>query len=884
MLDYRRIFRLRLGRRAELRAELDEELTTHIELRVDELVARGMGREEAMREARKRFGDFDEAKRELYSSVRRREVRLRWGRMLDSVGRDVRLAFRRMVKSPGFAVVSISILGLAISLTTVMFTLVDGVLLRPLPFPEPERLVSLESVGEGSEDSYAYVSMANWHDWRAGTTTLAATGISEQGRISVGIGGDAFRVTGTSVGGDFFQVFQPTLMAGRPLTMEDGQAINQVTVLASSFATRHFGSPDDALGRTLTISGRPYEVVGVVDEHTAHPERSDLWVAFHVAAGNGAARNNINFQAFGRLKEGVDVDRARSELDAVASGIRATDPEGAFHSHGVGVVPLQQALVSDVADTLWLLMLAVVAVLFVACANLAGLGLAGARRRTGEVSLRLALGCGRRQVIRQLLVEYLAIAAIGGALGLTLAWTVGDLILGPMALELPRGTAVRLDLRVALFTAGLTIGAGLLAGIAPAVRISRSADLTGGSRRHLRVGRSLPGGTLVAIEVALALAILIGGGLLLRSLQVVAARDLGYDPAGVVVVEVDLNGEEYRSGTLAVEYWRTLLDNLEQHPGVQSAAVANWIPTGDLGTGFVALPHDPEPDFGASYRVVSEGFFETLEIAVLRGRAFDPSDGPGTERVALVNRALADRAWPGSNPIGQRIASPSMEAWLYDGEAPWLSVIGVVDDIRHDGYESDNEPELYVLYRQVPRWTRGMNVVVRGLESERATLSTQVGEAIRASNPALAVETSRLDDRVANLLQERVLTQRILAGFGVTALLLMCLGVYGLVAHAVSQRTREIAVRAALGARSTGLLGLILGGAGRVIGVGTAIGLAVAYGLTGLLDSLLIDVPATDPATFLAAAALLVTVGMLAALIPSVRAARMDPSEALRGE
>ncbi|HSM03980.1 MAG TPA: ADOP family duplicated permease [Longimicrobiales bacterium] len=881
MFDHRRIFRLRRTRRDDLRDELDEEIRTHLELREEEYRARGMCPEEARAEAERRFGDLEAARRALYASARRREARLEVRRWLDALVRDVRLSLRKMARAPGYAAVSVAILALGISLTTVMFALVDQVLLRPLPFPEPDRLVSLQSVGEGGEP-YPQVSMANWFDWRETSTTLAATGIVREDRVTVGLGGDAFRATVAGVGGDFFQVFRPRMLTGRALSFDDGQEIRLVTVLSSTFAAARFGSAEQAMGRTVTISGRTYEVVGVVDRYEAFPERSDLWVAFFVNPGSGTLRNNVNFQAFGRLEPDADLERTRLGLDAVARGIRETDPEGAFHSHGVGVLPLREVVVADAADTLWLLMTAVLAVLVLACANLAGLGLARARSRASEVSLRRALGSGRGAIVRQLLIEHLGMAAVGGLLGLAVAWLVGGAVFDLLAAELPRAAELGLDLRVALFAGALTVGAGLLAGIGPALRTSK---LTGGARGAVRGGRGLPGGMLVATEVGLALAILIGGGLLLRSLRAVTDRDLGYDPAGVAVADVDLNGEEYRSGLLAAEYWRALLGDLNGRPGVESAAVANWIPTGNGGTAFLSFPENPEPDFGGGYRVVSDRYFETLGISLRAGRTFDARDDLGTERVVVVNRALAERAWPDEDPLGRSIAAPSMEDWLYeDGPAPWLTVIGVVDDIRHGGHEADVRPELYVLYRQVPRWTRGMNVVIRSADASRAEVPALLRNLIRSPDPSLAVEVGWLEERVADRLRERVWTQRILGGFGLAALALACLGIYGLVAHGAAQRTREIAVRAALGAPRTGLLRLMLMGAGKVIAIGTAAGLVAAYGITGLLESLLVDVPATDPLTFAAAVVLLGGVGMLAALLPSLRAARLDPTTALRGD
>lgn len=880
-MQRRRLPGPRPGRDRDLREELDEEIRAHIEMRTEALIEAGWPPEEARREAERRFGDLERARSALYASARRREARLGWSNVLEELGRDVRHALRQAMRSPGYASVAAGILGLGIALTTFMFALVDHVLLRPLPFPEPDRLVSLQSVGE-SRVPFPQVSMANWFDWRARAAGLDATGLYREWRFTVATGpDDAERVTGASVSAGFFEALRPAPLAGRTFTSEEAEASAAVAVVASGYAVRRFGSADAALGGHIRVEAADHEIIGVLPDHQALPETAELWVPEASRPGSGGMRNNISYAAIARLAPGATLESADAELDGIAQGIRASDPEGVY-SYGVGVLPLRDVVVGDSAVLLRILMVCVCGVLLIACANLAGMGLARTRRRTQELAVRLALGSGRTRIARQLVIEHVVLAIAGGALGLGLTRLASGALFERIATFLPRSAGLSIDLRVAAFALLLSLLAGLCAGLLPALRAGVvSGGGLGSSRGTVPGGRGLPGAVLVAGEVALALAILVGGGLLLRSFRAVVDRELGYDPRGVVTAELTLTGAEYRDDENALGYWARLLENLEETPGVASAAVGNWIPTGGSGTSFLELPHDPDPDFGGGYRVVSEAYFETLGIAIVTGRAFGPEDVREGERVTLVNHSLAARAWPGQNPLGKRIRPTSMESYMYGGDPPWLTVIGVVGDVRHHGFEAEPRPELYVLYRQVPFWTSTMTAVVRPRPGFTAPLHPRVAARVRAIDPTLAVDVDDLERRVRALLGERRLTLEVLAAFSLAALLLTCLGVYGLVSYAVEQRTREMAIRAALGARGSGLLGLMLGRAGRVLVYGVVTGAVAARWLTGFLDSLLVGVTPADPVSYAFAAGLLGVVGFSAAFAPALRAARMSPVEAL---
>lgn len=389
---------------------------------------------------------------------------------------------------------------------------------------------------------------------------------------------------------------------------------------------------------------------------------------------------------------------------------------------------------------------------------------------------------------------------------------------------------------------------------------------------------------MVGTEVALAVTLLVAGGLLLRSFQSVVSRDLGFDPAGVVTADISLVGDGYADAERRAAFWGTVRGQLADLPGVEVAAAANAIPTSDGGKGFIDLPGREGENIGAGYRVVSEGYFEALDIPLLRGRAFHVSDGRSTERVAVVNRAMAEEFWPDTDPLGQRVRARSMESWVFGTrEAPWITVVGIVDDIRQYGFESDTESDMFVLDRQVPYYTRSMSLVV-----EARTGATNLADAVRATvagvDPSVAVETSSLEGRLAATIAERRMVLSGLGLFGGAAVLLVCLGIYGLMSFAAEARTREMAVRAALGAERGGLVGLMLGGALRVIIAGAAVGLFGAWAFTRLVASFLVGVEAIDPLTYAGALVLLTAVALLAALLPSLRAARQDPLEALRSE
>lgn len=886
-MKYRRIFSFFERGRSEREREVRDEIDAHLELRVADLMARGMTEEDARAEALARFGDLDAARRRIARSAARRDRRLGLLEPFEELGRDVRVALRRVGRSRGHAALATCIFGAGIGLTTVMFTFVDHVLLRPLPFPEPDRLVALFSVPENGA-AFPWVSMGNWYDWDRGNRTMASTAIHSQEPRDVTVQGDdgAFTVPGVSVYGAFFETLGLPMAAGRAPSAQEVLSESDLVVVSESFWRRVLG-PDARPGEAFVeLDGRTRRVVGAIAAGYEHPEGVDVWLPLAARPQTGAARNNINFLAVGRLAEGVTLAEAETDLSAIAQGIRTTDPE-AIYSWGVAVRPFDDVVVAGADDYLGLLMGAVVLVLLIACANLAALGFARGTERSDEVALRLSLGASRQRVVRQLLTEEMLLALAGGALGLVLAWWGTGALLERLGDVVPRSRDVGFDGRVVLFGVSVALAAGLLAGLPPSLRSARAGTgraLVGSRAVGGRGG--MPGALMVGGEVALTVLLLTGGGLLLMNLSALVSRDLGFDPDGVAAVEVALTAPDYRGDEArTLEYWTAFLERLGSVPGVESVGMGNWIPTGGGGTGFIEILGDPDPDpaaDGAGYRVIGGAYFEALRIPLLQGRAFDDRDRGGTELVTVVNRAMAERFWPGTSPIGQRVRASSMESYWFGGQAPWRTVVGVVGDVRHYGFESDLEAEMFVPYEQIPEMATAMSAVVRVREGDLGQIMPRLGAEVRGLDPALAVEVATLEERVHRTVSERRMIAGLLGAFALAALALAALGVYGVLSYAVARRTREMAVRAALGAQRTGLVGLVVAGAMRLVATGAFVGLALALALRRMIDGLLVDVSPSHPAAYAAAAVALLLVALMAALVPAVRAARLDPLEALR--
>ena len=793
--------------------------------------------------------------------------------------RDLRFALRSYRRVPGFTAVALLTLALGIGTTTAAFSIIDGVLIRPLPYPESGRIVALtgrDSLGREIQT----VSVPNYYDWREQSRSFSGMALYSTARRAVTGAGDAAHVETANVSGDFFGILRVQPVLGRALTPDDAINDEPVAVVSHGFWVRALGSRG-TLPEALRIDGRTYRIVGVLPPAQEYPGGVDLFVpdAFG-RPWRTASRNNINFNLVARLAEGVTIDRARVEMRAIASRVHAAHPED-LYGHSVSVATLHDRVVGPVSSHLRLLGGAVVVVLLVACANLANANLGRGTVRGRELAIRTALGAGHWRLVRQLVIESVALSVSGGLLGVALAWALVRAVANTRAVDLPRAAEISVNGLVLTFALGLSVVVGLLVGLAPVFQIARSRlyeAIATGARSTANKGRAGSRDVLIGLELALAIVLLVGAGLLIRSFQAVIARDLGFEPAAAITAELSLPAAKYQ-GSRASRFYADLFSSLRGLPGVTAVGATNFLPLGSSATGFIVVEGQGDVGAGAGYRVVSEDYFRAMGIRLVRGRFFDASDDSGTTRVTLVNEALAARFWPGQDPIGKRFKAKSME-WR---DTPWLTVVGVVGNVRHWGLEQEPPVEHYVLYRQRPEFATDMAVVVRG-SGDPSQLMRAVRERVRDADRDVPVELGLLTERVDRSLAERRFVMTVLIAFGALALALAAVGVYGVLSFTVAQRTREIAVRMALGAHRGRVLALVVGRVLRISVIAAVVGVITARAVSRLMSAMLFEVSPADPRTYVAVTAVLLATALIAAYVPARRAAAVDPMVALRAE
>jgi predicted permease len=878
-----------LLRREQLETDLDEELRYHLAREIERLRASGMPLDEAQRTARLGFGNVAVLKEESRDA--------RGTRFIEELIADIGYALRLLRWSPGFAAVAILTLTMGIGLTTAIVSVVSAVLVRPLAYPESDRLVMvLPSQRTQGPPTFVTVTPGDFLEWRAQNASFASmAGFTGSTFVLTGAG-EPQRLNGASVTSEFFATLGVAPLLGRTFTPDDSvEGRAQVVVLSGGLWRNRFAADPGIIGRRVTLDGAPYTVVGVMPETFGFPQEMPrpgigpqvqvrLWTPAVLREGD---RSNAFLLVMARLKPGRTMEQAHADLASLASRQWQQFGRRDRPAPDVRIVPLHSYVVAGVQPLLLVFLGAVLFVLLIACANVANLLAARAIARQKEVAVRMSLGSSRRRLVRQLLTESGVLGALGGIGGLMLAapGTNALLALIPPG-ALPRAADVHIDLPVLLVTLLLAVGTGVAFGIAPALhatRIDTSSALRDGAvtqTAHTRLMRSL-----IVAEVALVLVLLTGAGLLMKSFLRLTAVDPGFKPQNILSLSVNLPDREYASIAQMNAFHANVLERFAHVAGVERVGAVNWLPLGgDLIRGDFLVEEVPENsrDLVASKPAVSPDYFSVMGMPIVRGRAFTSSDTDGTPGVAVITDGLARRLWPGRDAIGKRL---KLGFGPPDAD-PWRTVIGVVGTVKQTGLGDESQEAVYTPLSQAPRpfLLAAMTYVVR-TPLDPAAVAPVLRHEIQAVDANLPVDRiTTLSDLLSDSVSEPRFRTVVVGAFAGVALALVAIGIMGVLAYLVTQRTREIGLRMALGADRVQVVGLVLRQTLTMSAVGVAIGLAAAAALTQLLRGYLFDVQPTDPMTFAGAAVLLVGVALLASYVPARRATDVDPLVALRSE
>jgi len=881
----------RLFGRRKQDIELEEEVRTHLEMAAKDRVDRGEPAREAARRARLEFGNVGlvkEVTRDVWG----------WGSM-ERLIEDLRFGVRMLVKSPGFTAVAILTLALGIGANTALFSVVNGVLLNPLPYPEPEQLVTLAE-SKPNFDSGS-ISFPNFRDWRKDNRTFSMMGISRSYSYSMTGKGEAEQVDAEFISSDYLAVLGVKPVIGRLFREgEDEIGASPVVLIGEGFWNRKFGAAPDILGQGLTLDGRTFTVIGVVPASfklqvwSFRP--SDVYAPIgqwtNPILPNRAA--GLGFHGVGRLKPGVAILQARDDMKRVTADLAAAYPDT---DTGIGatLMPLKEQMIGYLRPLLLVLLAAVGFVLLIACVNVANLLMARSTGRTREFAVRAALGANRGRIVRQLLTESMLLALAGGGLGLLLAAWGTKLALRNLPSTLPRATEIGMDLRVLLFTMGASLLCGILFGLVPALRTSKPNlhDTLKEAGRGASGGKHRAQGILVVSEMAMALVLLIAAGLMIRSLSALWNVNPGFDSDNVLTFSVALAPSAKATSPDAVRaQLREVQSRLASAPGVKAASLS-WgaLPLGGDDEDLFYLEGQPKPasendmSWAISY-VVQEDYLKVMRIPLQRGRFLTAHDNEHSSHVIVIDDFFARKFFGDQDPVGKRV--------ILNGKGGAAEIVGVVGHVKQWGLDSDDKQslraQLYFPFMQLPdaamqpsSWS-GTGVVVR-FEGDAHTVATAIRSGLRGmSGEQVMYGVQTMEAVIAETLAERRVSMMVLGAFAALALGLASIGTYGVISYLVGQRTHEIGIRMALGAKQGDVMGLVLREGLKMTAVGVVLGLVTAAGLTRLMANLLFGVSATDPLTFVGVAVVLTFVALLACYVPARRAMKVDPIVALRYE
>jgi putative ABC transport system permease protein len=880
--------------RPDVDAEVDDELRFHLEMRQRDYEARGLSPADARRAARDRFGDVGHVERQLRDHDHRRERTRQRREVMSDFLQDLRYGLRSFRRTPGFTLVAVLTLALGIGATTAIFSVVNAVVLRPLPYPDADRIsmVWMDNRRMGmAEDIHSW---PNFADMRAAKGVFSKLAAYYQGGFNV-TGGcveesgscEPQRVTAAVATADLFDVLGVRPVAGRAFGEDaETQGRDAVVVISHGLWTRQFGADPSAVGRTVRMNGRERTVVGVMPRGFAFPSPdTDVWVPLALPPQARQGRNSFGFYVVGRLAPGVTLERARSEMTTLWRGLERQFPN--LRDLGVNLVPLPEQVVGrSLRTALWIMLGAVAAVLLIGCANVANLMLSRAAVREREVSVRLAIGAGRRRLVQQLLTESLLLAAIGGALGVALAWG-GIRVLTRLApTDIPRLDEVRLDAVVLAIAVGAIALAGIAFGLVPAMQAS-GPNLSEALREGGRGGTSGRRGNrlrqlLSGAQVALVVILLTGAGLLLRSFIEIQRVQLGFRPERMLTMRVSLPGAKYREDAQRTAFYEALLERVRGLPGVQGAAATSsiFLSQTPQSTNFSIEGRPATPDqqtVEVPIDAVTPEYFRVMGVPLTRGRMFTAQDNAQAPPVVIINANMARRFWPGEDPVGRRIRYGGAQS-----QAPLMTIVGVVGDMRRTGYDSPVRYETFLPHAQAA--DNGMTLVVR-TSGDPTSLVAPIRSAVRGIDPDQPVfEVRTMDELLSARVAQRRFSMTLLGTFAALALILGLVGVYGVTSYLVAQRAREVGLRIALGARPGQLVRMVVGQGMRVAAIGLALGLVGAVGTARLMAGLLYGVSPLDVATFVAVTALLGLATLAANWVPARRAARGDPLVALRAD